>query len=157
MQHAGLLVVVVVPPSEAGKRIAQELAPFALVVENPDPSRGPTSSLHCGAAALLAQGCSAAIISPVDQPELRPDIAARLVAALREGFPAVVAHQTQSGHPYALPDLSRLLALSLDDTPRSLLEGARVVEAGPEVLLNLNTPAEYHAAFRLYLEEGSDG
>lgn len=158
MAAGGLRVVVVAPPGEIGQQIARAVGALAEVHTNPDPARGPTSSLQEGARALLARGCRGAVISPVDQPALAPDLVARLCAALAEGLAAVAVHGGVWGHPYALPDLARLLTLQLDDTPRPLLEGAREVEAGPEVLLNLNTPDEYRAALRTFnRKEGPHG
>lgn len=158
---AELETIVVIPPTEVGEAIQKALPPRALAVVNPDPRRGPRSSLELGARALLSQGVTQAIVAPVDQPAVSVGLCLSLTAPLKQGaWGAVAAHRGAWGHPYALGDLKAVLSLAESQTARDLLLSGSVtpVEAGPEVLWNLNTPQEYESARRLYAEkERGDG
>jgi molybdenum cofactor cytidylyltransferase len=150
LSSASLPAVVVVAPGAIGEEIARAAGLPAVI--NPAPERGMSSSLALGAAALVARGFDAAVVAPVDQPEVGGALCAALAGALLAGAAAAVAaHGGAWGHPFALGDLARAARLGAGETARALLspeEAVRLVEAGPEVLWNLNTPAEYEAAKR---------
>lgn len=149
-QQAGLAsIIVVIREGELGQQIAELVKDVATVVVNPDPDRGMLSSLQCGAHALLAQQISQALITPVDQPQLEVALCQRLCQALAQGQWAVAAHGQQWGHPYACPELRELMALDPSQSAQLTLQkkAPLLIEGGPQVLFNLNTPEEYHAAY----------
>ncbi len=66
------------------------------IVVNPDPSRGLSSSLRIGVAALGGR-CAAALIVLGDQPLLRGDVVVRLLEAAAPGGPPVVVPRYDGG------------------------------------------------------------
>jgi nicotine blue oxidoreductase len=74
----------------------------ASVVENPDWATGMGSSLRVGLAALPADA-DAVIVSLVDQPDIGPAVAARLVEAFVDGATvAVASYGGKRGNPVLL-------------------------------------------------------
>ena len=71
-------IVLVVPPGDAFDDL--DLTP-ALSVLNPNPGEGLSSSVRIGLRALDGEGVDAAIILPGDQPRVRADVIATLIAA----------------------------------------------------------------------------
>jgi CTP:molybdopterin cytidylyltransferase MocA len=123
-----------------------ELEPGEALVVNPEWQRtGPLESLIC---ALSLQSAPRVVVTPVDAV---PCSAQTLAALLEGASPAVVGHQGRPGHPVLLGP-EELHALRTGPAPadglRALLGGARVVEGGPDSLLNLNTPAQWSAWLR---------
>ncbi|MBL8840885.1 MAG: NTP transferase domain-containing protein [Planctomycetes bacterium] len=71
------------------------------VIENPDPARGMSSSIRCGALALPAGAALA--LWPVDHARVEAATFARLLAAFRARAPGielvVPRHRDRRGHP----------------------------------------------------------
>jgi molybdenum cofactor cytidylyltransferase len=82
--------------------LRQEIPPTALVVVNPDPSRGQLSSLQTALRALPAQADGFAFI-PVDSPAVAEDTVASLAHAFEQRSPStlfVIPRQSDKrGHP----------------------------------------------------------
>ena len=76
------------------------------LVENPAAASGIASSVQCGLAALETErGAGAALMILADQPLLRPDVLARLVAEWRTGTPLLrprYAEDEAPSHPLLL-------------------------------------------------------
>lgn len=118
-----------------------ELRPGERLVVNPDwETTGPLESLIC---ALSEQSAPRVVVTPVDAPPCTQRDLARLVQG---SAPAVLGHQGRPGHPVLLGP-AELDALRADPPTdhglRALLLDARVVEGGPDRVLNLNTPAQW--------------
>jgi molybdenum cofactor cytidylyltransferase len=102
---AGLLTdlkIVVAPGDEAITRLARDAGAAPLV--NPSPERGLSSSLRLALAALHAE---AALVVLADQPLIRLDVVAVLVAAWHERLgvlirPRYARTPDQPGHPVLL-------------------------------------------------------
>jgi molybdenum cofactor cytidylyltransferase len=97
-------VVVVAPGDDAVAGIARRSGVRTIVNEAPD--RGLSSSLRRGLAALGADA-GAAIVLLADQPLVRPDVLAALVAGWRAGLgvlirPRYEATPDEPGHPVLL-------------------------------------------------------
>jgi molybdenum cofactor cytidylyltransferase len=111
-------------------------------------SEGMASSLHAGLA--VAEEARAVAIALADQPDLRPEVVARLIEAWRAGSPlAAPVHEGRVGHP-VLFDRSlfpELRALSGDVGARDVVKrhwtNAAKVEAPP--LSDLDRRADYDA------------
>jgi molybdenum cofactor cytidylyltransferase len=147
--EAGLSsIIVVIREGDTGRQIANLLKDVATVVVNPDPERGMFSSLQIGAQALLAQQISQALITPVDQPQLDVALCQKLCEALAQKQWAVAAHRQQWGHPYACPALNELMELDSSQSAQLTLQkkAPLLIEGGPQVLFNINTPEEYQAS-----------
>jgi nicotine blue oxidoreductase len=123
------------------------------VVVNPDPDRGPFSSLQVGLAALGAPvRPTPAFVLPVDVPAASPALWHALEEALGPELDAAIpAFQGRGGHPVLLaaPFMARLGRLDpaspdarLDVALRSAK--ALLVETGdPRVRMNLNAPEDW--------------
>jgi CTP:molybdopterin cytidylyltransferase MocA len=96
--------------------LRQEVPADALVVVNPDPSRGQLSSLQAALSALPAKAEGFAFI-PVDSPAVAEDTVASLARAFEQRSPStlfVIPRQSgKRGHPVfaARPIAAELLAL----------------------------------------------
>jgi len=158
-RSAGVRRVVVVLGRDRGPYLqaVPSLAQRALVAVNPDPDRGPFSSLQCGLRALGADGPRAAFVLPVDVPAASPEVWRALAAALAAALPvdssidaAVPVHGGHGGHPVLLSSAfaARLLALAPDDRLDHALRRpgvaiARVPVVDPRVRMNLNRPEDW--------------
>jgi CTP:molybdopterin cytidylyltransferase MocA len=126
------------------------------LVTNPDPDRGPFSSLQEGL--LAVEPGRPAFVLPVDVPAAAPPVWIALETALGEApgdADAVVpVFEGRGGHPVLLGSafVGRLLARPdpaagrLDEELRALAEGgrlARVPVDDPRVRLNLNAPGDW--------------
>jgi CTP:molybdopterin cytidylyltransferase MocA len=137
-----------------------QLDRLAEVVTNPDPDRGPFSSLQCGMA-QVAPG-TAVFVLPIDVPAPSPDVWKALLEALRAGGEAAVpVHDGRGGHPVLLaaPLVRRLLGRPpegrLDAELAELSTAGGVVRVpvdDPLVRLNLNAPEDWG---KLEVDRGS--
>jgi CTP:molybdopterin cytidylyltransferase MocA len=147
-------VVVVTGPrtDDDSDRIATAAeAAGAEVVVNPDRDSQQIESLRIALGALpLVDGV---LMSPVDSPGFGPAVVAALIGALASGAPiALPEHGGRRGHPVAfgasvLPDLR---TGDLPQGARTVLHrhAESLVEVpvdDPAVLLDVDTPADYHA------------
>lgn len=145
----------------AGKN-AEAVAPTvgahgAFLVRNPNPEHGQFSSLQVGLRELLARGCDAAIITPVDCPPL----SATSLDLLRASFERasargllVVAPENNGKHGHPLLVCRELidvfLAAPVTSNAREVLHAhAQRIEYVPVpdalVKAGLNTPEDYAA------------
>ncbi|HEY8091608.1 MAG TPA: NTP transferase domain-containing protein [Polyangiaceae bacterium] len=117
------------------------------LVTNPDPDRGPFSSLQEGLAAVDAG--SAAFVLPVDVPAPGKAVWEALEASLGAAEAAVPVHEGKGGHPVLLGPalvarlLTRPASSRLDEELRALPLVARVPVDDPRVGLNLNTASDW--------------
>jgi molybdenum cofactor cytidylyltransferase len=146
------LVVVASPDGEAVERAAKEAE--AATVVNPDPEADMLSSVRCGLRALPAD-CDAALVALGDQPTIRPELIAGLIALLDTRVEAIVVptHTGRRGHPLLIASrwfgdiLTRFDGVGLRgllaDHPESVVE----VEAGDEAVLHdMDEPQDYARA-----------
>lgn len=142
-------LVILVVGHEAGRVLAEgglPEDPRLRPVRNEGWAEGMASSLRTGVAA--AEGASALLIALADQPDLRPEVVARLIEAWRAGSPlAVPVHEGRVGHPVLFdrslfPELS---VLSGDVGAREIVKRhwakAARIEAPP--LSDLDRRADY--------------
>jgi molybdenum cofactor cytidylyltransferase len=151
-------LIVVIRENDAGLEVGALVKELATVVINPAPDRGMLSSLQVGAQALLAQNISQALITPVDQPQLNLDLCQKLCEALAQKRWAVAAHGSQWGHPYACPELAELMALDSSQSAQQALQkkAPLLIQGGPQVLFNINTPQEYQVASLSYCAKAGE-
>ncbi|CAN5328899.1 nucleotidyltransferase family protein [soil metagenome] len=164
-------VIVVVPPGEEGRRMA-ELAEErgTTAVENPEAGSEQVDSLRLGLGAIESRGsagrpgCAAAVILPVDMPLVRPATVLALIAAFRARRAPIVrpVQGGRPGHPV-------LFARSLWDDLRApgLAEGARdVLHSRREEIedipihddgvgVDIDTPQDYARALGEHPSAGS--
>jgi len=152
------LATPIVVSGHGGDRVRAELEQIGmdhLLVRNPDPDRGQTSSLQTGLAALPASA-SGWLTFPVDHPLAGAECLVALARAAAVSPSALVvlpSHKGRAGHPalirrLLLPDI---LALGPDDPLRDLLRAHRaqtVFVTLPDrgILLDLDTPDDLAAA-----------
>lgn len=146
------VTVVLGHDAEVYRRALPELAARVQVVVNPDPDRGPFSSLQCGLRQGAAPGTPTFVL-PVDVPApLAP-----VWAALEDGLStdreapvdaAVPVYEGRGGHPVLLSAafVARLVAadpMSRLDVELSQSRVARIPVDDPLVRLNLNAPEDW--------------
>jgi CTP:molybdopterin cytidylyltransferase MocA len=155
LRRAGMpnVIVVLGHQKEAYERVLR--AQGVVTTVNPDPDRGPFSSLQSGLGSLPA-GVQAAWVLPVDVPCPSRAVWERLEqeASLRGSDVALPVHHGKGGHPVrlSLPFARQLLALSpldpdarLDHQIHRLPSSriSRVEVEDPRVLANLNTSDDF--------------
>jgi molybdenum cofactor cytidylyltransferase len=153
---AGRRVVVVLGQDRA--RYLEALPALGpLVVANPDPDRGPFSSLQVGLG-LVAPG--PAFVLPVDVPAPSPSVWASLEDALRPDADAVLpVFDGRGGHPVLLAASFIPLLLSRDPSSRldrelAAARAVRVPVDDPRVRLNLNAPEDWGKLRRIHAVPG---
>lgn len=114
----------------------------ALVVDNPEPDRGPFSSLQCALGALATRE-GPIFVLPVDVPAAAPGAWGALERALTTAPEADAAVPEGGGHPVLLapglvPRLRAAPATSRLDHELARSRVVRVPTADPRVRLNLN-------------------
>lgn len=149
--------VVVVAGKNADNLAAAVYANGALLVQNPDPERGQFSSLQVGLYEVLARGCDAAMIMPVD----RPPLSAATLEQLRSAFELAlslgrwgVAPENDGEHGHPLLASRELIEAFLRASPTSNAREVKrahmqyieyIAVPDPFVSANVNTPEEYEA------------
>jgi molybdenum cofactor cytidylyltransferase len=149
--------VIVVAGKNADNLAAVVHASGALLVQNPDPERGQFSSLQVGLRQVLARGCDAAMIMPVD----RPPLSAATLEQLRSSFELAlslgrwgVAPENDGEHGHPLLASRELIEAFLRASPTSNAREVKRAHAqyieyvavpDPFVSANVNTPEEYEA------------
>jgi molybdenum cofactor cytidylyltransferase len=93
------VIAVVGPPD--GDQVKAKLPPGVATSFNPDPSRGMLSSIQAGVQAL-PRGSVAALVWPVDQPEVSEATVRRILGA-HPGKIVVPRHGGKGGHPVRVP------------------------------------------------------
>ena len=149
--------VIVVAGKNADNLAAVVHASGALLVQNPDPERGQFSSLQVGLRQVLARGCDAAMIMPVD----RPPLSAATLEQLRSSFELAlslgrwgVAPENDGEHGHPLLASRELIEAFLRASPTSNAREVKRAHAqyieyvavpDPFASANVNTPEEYEA------------
>lgn len=136
---------------------AQTLSPAAvgaILVINPDPSRGQFSSLHVGLREALNRDCDAAFVTLVDCP---PPSAVTL-SNLRTAFESseasvwviVPEYRGEHGHPYIAGRsmIEAFLRAPASSSARDIKRDNRahvqyLAVEDPHIVVNVNTPADY--------------
>jgi molybdenum cofactor cytidylyltransferase len=127
----------------------------AQVVLNPDPSRGPVSSLQAGLRALPPDA-GGVLFAPVDHPLFSPDTVRALLTAFREsGAPLVVpAFDGWRGHPvlFGRDLFPELLENDLPEGARTVVrrylrERLQLPVEDPGILADIDTPEDYRKHF----------
>lgn len=156
---AGAWPIVAVLGAEA-RRVAVPLRHFSEVtlVSNPLHTRGKTTSIHAGLRGLRER-VDAILLLGVDQPRHAATLQ-RLISTHVERRPLITlpVYQGRRGHPPVLSAslLPELWALSEEGqglravVARHVSDAVEVPFDTPEVLLDLNTPDEYHAALTFF-------
>ena len=155
LSSAGCAPILVVVTDETGSIAREAMRLGASIVINPDPADGPIASLRCGLATLPADTIGAAWC-PVDLPLVRPDTVVTLVRRFREHPDRVIVprHGGRTGHPVVVPAalFGALCDPHLPQGARSVLRRPDVHRLevrvdDPGVLLDIDTPHDYRAAF----------
>jgi len=152
------VVVVVGPGQEDEARRAR--AAGAVVLQNPDPTEGPITSLRVALATLGSEVEGVAFL-PVDHPLVAPETVATLVEALLTCDAPLVLPTVEGrrGHPalFRRTLFPELTARGQEEGARSVVHGhleqAHLVEVTDGgVVTDIDTPEAYRAAF---LERGT--
>jgi CTP:molybdopterin cytidylyltransferase MocA len=125
------------------------------VVVNERWPDGMLSSLWTGLDAAEGAGAEAVLVHPVDNPFVEAATVDAVIAALAKGARiAVPSHGGRRGHPagFARESWAALRAAPLDRGARAVLaerpEWVVHVEAGPDCLVDLDTPADLRASLK---------
>ncbi len=118
---------------------------------NPDPQRGPLSSLQIGLRSLPSD-CGGFFFAPVDHPLVKADTL-KAMGRRWNGDPSLAVRpqfEGRNGHPVLMGRdwIEPLLALPADATVRHLLHRRRrhlvdLPVSDPGVLINVDTPEDY--------------
>ncbi len=130
--------------------LASLVPPWVGKLENPDPDRGPFSSLQIGVRAALAAKCPGAFVLPLDVPAPMTEVWERLESELVLATLAVIpSYDDRGGHPVLL---SKEFLEKIDKAPvgsrlDQMLHAAsslvkRVGVADSRILANWNTPSD---------------
>jgi CTP:molybdopterin cytidylyltransferase MocA len=130
------------------------LSQLTRVVINPDPSRGPLSSLL--EALAVVPGAGAVIVHPVDHPLVSSSTLKQLAdehLRLPSCF-LLPRYEGQGGHPFLIPKkfFGELRTAPLDRGVRSVLQKYRyntyhLCVEDPGIVRNINTRADYQELF----------
>lgn len=157
---AGPIVVVAADTLEAAFRaaLASSLSGIDVrFVRNPDPSRGPLSSLWTGMDAAVTRETPALLMTPVDVPMVTAAVVARVIDTWRlTGAPVVrPALGDRHGHPVlfdrAVFDELRRAPLARGAKHVVRAHAAEVIDVAVEdegCLIDVDTPAEYDALMK---------
>ena len=136
-------------------RLASEIGPAlqlpeTFLLENPEPSRGPLSSLLIGL--RWASQSSGIILHPVDHPLVHTSTVARLASVHRKNPACILIpeYQGRRGHPVLIPRkfYPDLLRASLGEGARAVVHCNRsanhvIVVDDPGIHLNIDTMNQY--------------
>ncbi|MQA89015.1 MAG: NTP transferase domain-containing protein [Gemmatimonas sp.] len=144
------VVVVTGPETEPDSRRIAELARSlgAMTAINPDQGSDQIESLRA-ALRCLPTDLAGVVVSPVDAPGASAGVVTRLMAAAPGAAVVMPTFGLRRGHPvlFGRQVLRELAEGDLPEGARTVIERHQqaVVEvaAGPEVLLDIDTPAEY--------------
>jgi molybdenum cofactor cytidylyltransferase len=132
--------------------VIPDLAKRAEVVVNPDPDRGPFSSLQVGLAAVRGSAPAPVFVLPVDVPAASAGVWRALEEALDPGLDAAIpVFEGRGGHPVLLasPFIGRLCSRDPAspearlDVELRLAKARRVPTDDPRVRMNLNAPEDW--------------
>ena len=138
-----------------GPDVLQQACPAGYAqLLNPDAGEGLASSLRVAAREASKAGASAMLVLLGDMPLVRPSHLATLVATFAEDPTRPVfshARGNAAQPPAILPSVlfPAIEALSGDSGARSIARAATLVEAPPDSLLDVDTPADLALCARL--------
>jgi molybdenum cofactor cytidylyltransferase len=123
-------------------------------LRNPDAGEGLASSLGLAARRARETGATSLLVLLADMPFVRPSHLATLVATFAADPAVPVFSRAPGGVPQPPAILPAVLfpeieALSGDGGARSLARGATLIEALPESLIDVDTPADLALCARL--------
>ena len=133
------------------------------VVRNPDPARGPLSSLWVGLEAVLRPDLDAILMTLADVPMIRPATIRAVVEAWRTSGAPIVrpAIGDRHGHPVlfdrAVFDELRQAPLDLGAKAVVRAHAARVINVTVDdegCLTDIDTPVDYEAMLRRTRSQG---
>ena len=150
----GIASVVAVLGAEAERvRRAAGIPAEVTVVVNDRWREGMLTSVWAGLDAAEALSAEAVLLHPVDNPFVAPATIEAVVATLNRGAEiAVPSHEGRRGHPagFARSCWPALRAAPLDGGARTVLaakpERVVHVSAGPDCLVDVDTPGDFEAA-----------
>jgi molybdenum cofactor cytidylyltransferase len=132
------------------------------VVVNDRHADGMLTSVWAGLDEAERLEADAVLLHPVDNPLVEPETIGAVLAALADGARiAVPSHAGRRGHPagFAREAWPALRAAALDGGARGVLaehpDWVSHVPAGPDCLVDLDTPEALEAARRAQSEPGS--
>jgi molybdenum cofactor cytidylyltransferase len=149
--------IVVVASKNADKLAPVIASAGASMARNPAPERGQFSSLQIGLRQVLALGCDAAMITPVDCPPLSASSLQLLCQAFEQAlgsgrWAVAPEHNGRRGHPLlaARPLIDAFLAAPLTGNARDVKRAhaqhlASIHVPDPGLIADLNTPEQYAA------------
>jgi molybdenum cofactor cytidylyltransferase len=137
---------IAVCPAGAAPRAELFASRGYLVVDNPEPERGLSSSLALAAEYALTHGAEALLICLADMPKIPAEHIGSLVAAAADAEIVATEAAGVRSPPavFSRASLPRLLALSGDRGARGLLEDAAVVAVAPELVRDIDRPEDLH-------------
>jgi CTP:molybdopterin cytidylyltransferase MocA len=156
LDRPGVAAVVAVLGKDAS-RVAREaaVASTARVVVNERWRDGMLTSLWAGLDAAEAAGAEAVLVHPVDNPFVGAATVDAVIAALAAGARiAAPSHGGRRGHPagFAREAWPALRAAPIDRGARAVLAAHPAwvvhVPAGPDCLVDLDTPADLRASLK---------
>lgn len=148
---AGLAPIVIVTRPGSCTQERLPLPKRCRVVENPDPARGPGSSLATGLGAVREEELAAVAVLLADTPFVDATLVARLVAVWRRSRRPIVAAGA-NGVPmppvvFGRAMLAELAAVPPERGGRALLaarpERVEVVSVSEEVLADVDRPGDW--------------
>lgn len=157
--------VVVVVGHLGGQVAALARRAGASIIINHDVDRGMLSSVQEGVGSL-SPDTTGVLLCPGDQPELDGRTIGPVVDAIDEADIVIPTHGGRGGHPVyvARRFFAEILCLPIDaaDGLRRVVRGhpaqTREIELPrPELLYDIDTPADYERAWRALEERSSDG
>jgi molybdenum cofactor cytidylyltransferase len=141
----------------SAERVGREaaLSPDVRLVVNDRWPEGMLTSVWTGLDAAEAEGADAVVLHPVDNPFVAAATVDAVLDALAAGARiAVPSHGKRRGHPagFARESWAALRAAPLERGARAVLakhpEWVVHVEAGPDCLVDLDTPADLRASLK---------
>lgn len=148
---SGVVSRIIVVTGSDSAAYAQAIAAHRIDVEqvvNPDPARGPFSSLQVGLGAALTAGESDVFVLPIDVPPAGSSVWERLYEAVGHEAAAVPSVEERGGHPVALSGKLATQITAMDPSGRldhvlKQAKATRVYVGDARVCMNLNTPEAF--------------
>ena len=150
-REAGTEPVLVVVRNPSGPEGSAARAAGGLVIQNPDPSPGPISSLQAGIRSLPPEA-PGTFFCPADHPRFLPETVRSLADAFTPGVSSIVTPtwEGRRGHPviFGRALFPELLEPGLPQGARTVVR--RYLESrveipvdDPGILIDIDTPEEY--------------
>jgi molybdenum cofactor cytidylyltransferase len=154
LRIGGISRIAVVIRPEALDVAAEALASGAEPVINLHPDEGQLSSLVAGLSAVESETTTAALVTLVDVPLIRPETIATLLSRVPQADAPIVraAYQGRHGHPviYSRAIFDALRAGDRDAGAKSVMRAYNVEDVSvddPAVVEDVDTPEDYQRLF----------